>query len=197
MTKLILIALAAAGAGAFAYSRNQSQHKEHLVTAPNTPASASPLQRAGALDPDVPSLDPDKTDWSKVDWRSRLSPEQFHVMRQAGTERAFTGEYWNTFNEGQYNCRGCGLALFKSDAKFDAHCGWPSFDEAINKDAVVEIEDHSAGMHRVEVRCRRCNAHLGHIFDDGPTATGMRYCMNSASIKFQPQDAEKPEAPAK
>ena len=114
-------------------------------------------------------------------------------MRMADTERAFTGEYWDFFENGAYKCRGCGLPLFESDTKFDAHCGWPSFDKAVNDKAVVEIEDNTHGMHRVEVRCRRCGAHLGHVFDDGPTDTGLRYCMNSASIKFVPAENEKTE----
>jgi peptide-methionine (R)-S-oxide reductase len=204
MTKLVLIALATVGVGAFAYSRNHSSDKEQIVTTRDTTSAASPQQptAAAAASPNAPGVDPEKANWSNVDWSQRLTPQQFHIMRQAGTERAFTGEYWDFFKDGQYNCRGCGLPLFKSDAKFDSHCGWPSFDEAINKDAVVEIEDNSGGMHRIEVRCRRCNAHLGHIFDDGPTATGMRYCMNSASIHFEPKpDAttpgEKSKEPAK
>ena len=104
------------------------------------------------------------------------------------------------FDAGKYNCSNCGLPLFESTTKFDAHCGWPSFDQTIDKKAVVEIEDNTHGMHRVEVRCRRCNAHLGHVFDDGPTKTGLRYCMNSASLDFVPEkDAltkRKPEPPA-
>jgi peptide-methionine (R)-S-oxide reductase len=202
MTRLTIIIAAILAIGAFAYSTNHAEEQESAVTPDKQTASAStsasPLQRAGAsssaVDPDAPGVDPEKIDWSKVDWKSRLSSEEFNIMRLAGTERAFTGEYWDFFEKGAYKCRGCGLDLFESDAKFDSHCGWPSFDKSVAKDAIVEIEDNSHGMRRVEVRCRRCDAHLGHIFDDGPTETGMRYCINSPSIKFVPA---KEEAAAK
>ena len=141
----------------------------------------------------------EKVDWSKVDWKKRLTPEQYAVTRQAGTERAFTGEYWNLFQPGQYRCSNCGLPLFDGESKFDSHCGWPSFDKALAKDSVTEHADNAHGMVRTEVRCRRCGAHLGHIFDDGPTKTGMRYCMNSVSLKFMPteeQDAAKSDKKA-
>jgi methionine-S-sulfoxide reductase/methionine-R-sulfoxide reductase len=144
-----------------------------------------------AADPDAPGVDPEKVDWSKVDWRKRLSREEFNIMRLAGTERAFTGEYWDFFEKGAYKCRGCGLELFESDSKFDSECGWPSFDRSAAENAIVEIEDNTLGMSRIEVRCRRCDAHLGHIFNDGPTETGMRYCINSPSIKFVPDEGEE------
>jgi peptide-methionine (R)-S-oxide reductase len=205
MTRLTITIAAILALGALAYSTNHAEEQEPAVTPDNksttiasTPSPASPLQRAGApagaIDPDAPGVDPEKIDWSKVDWKSRLSREEFDIMRLAGTERAFSGEYWDFFEKGAYKCRGCGLDLFESDAKFDSHCGWPSFDRGVAKDAIVEIEDNTHGMRRVEVRCRRCDAHLGHIFDDGPTATGMRYCINSPSIKFVPA---KEEAAAK
>ena len=130
--------------------------------------------------------DPDKIDWKTVPWKKLLTPEQYDVTRRAGTERPGTGKYWNLFEDGEYQCSNCGLPLFESTSKFDAHCGWPSFDQAIAKDSVVEHADNSAGMRRIEVRCRRCDAHLGHVFDDGPTQTGLRYCMNSASLNFIP-----------
>jgi peptide-methionine (R)-S-oxide reductase len=188
MTKVIILAVAALALGAFAYSRS---NQDLAMNAPSQPEKSS-TSTAAAVDPDAPGVDPETIDWSKVDWKERLSPKEYAIMRQADTERAFTGEYWNFDEQGAYNCRGCGLPLFKSDAKFDAGCGWPSFDKTVSDKAVVEIEDNSYGMRRIEVRCRRCNAHLGHVFDDGPTETGLRYCMNSASIKFVPAEQEEP-----
>lgn len=118
--------------------------------------------------------------------KSLLTPVQYEVTQNAGTERPFTGEYWNVFDDGRYDCIVCGTHLFTSDTKFDAHCGWPSFYQAIDDSRVSFIEDRSHGMIRVEVRCTTCGAHLGHVFPDGPAPTGDRYCMNSASLKFAP-----------
>ena len=118
---------------------------------------------------------------------SHLNPEEFHILREAGTERAWSGEYNKHYSDGIYNCRGCGQPLFSSDTKFDSGSGWPSFDQAL-KDAVIEKEDSSYGMTRVEVQCSRCKSHLGHVFPDGPrNTTGQRYCMNSLSLKFEDQ----------
>ncbi|HZQ21985.1 MAG TPA: peptide-methionine (R)-S-oxide reductase MsrB [Terriglobales bacterium] len=125
---------------------------------------------------------------SDEQWRKDLSPEQYHVTREAGTERAFTGEYWNTKDSGTYLCRCCGEPLFSSETKFDSGTGWPSFYEPVRRENVEEHTDRSYGMTRVEARCARCGAHLGHVFEDGPKPTGLRYCMNSASLKLQKEN---------
>ena len=123
-------------------------------------------------------------------WREELSPEEYHVLRQAGTERPFTGEYTDTKTEGVYSCRACGAELFRSDTKFESHCGWPSFFAPLAEDRVEYIEDNSLGMRRVEVRCGRCGSHLGHVFEgEGyPTPTDQRYCINSISLTLQPKE---------
>lgn len=127
----------------------------------------------------------DKITKSDAEWKKLLTPKQFRILRDKGTERAFTGEYWDNKLKGMYHCAACQLALFDSGTKFRSGTGWPSFYQAVNKHHVTEYKDFTHGMRRVEVTCGRCDGHLGHVFDDGPAPTGLRYCINSESLIFE------------
>ena len=132
---------------------------------------------------------PAKVIKTEAEWREALTPEQFHVTREAGTERPFTGPYWDDHRAGLYRCVSCGAPLFRSETKFDSGTGWPSFYAPVDRGAVDEERDTSHGMIRTEVRCQSCEAHLGHVFEDGPQPTGLRYCMNGTALKLDEDDA--------
>jgi peptide-methionine (R)-S-oxide reductase len=213
MTKLIVAVLVLAALGAVAYSETQGEKeaakpaKPDAATSPKPKASKSTSNSndglaasaaSGAKSKAKPAVqDAEKTDWAKIDWRKRLTPLQYHITREAGTEYPFKNEYWDHFEDGEYRCVSCGLPLFESTSKFEAHCGWPSFDRTLTKDAVTKHIDRKMLRPRIEIRCRRCGAHLGHVFDDGPTETGQRYCMNSAAMKFVPAKGAVKQDPAK
>ena len=135
----------------------------------------------------MPETPQDQLPQNDAEWRERLTPTQYEVTRRAGTEPAFTGEYWDCHDDGTYVCVCCESPLFSSETKFDSGTGWPSFFRALTDDAVEEQVDQSHGMTRTEARCRKCGAHLGHVFPDGPRPTGLRYCMNSASLRLDPE----------
>jgi len=136
-------------------------------------------------------MDTEKIVKTEEQWKKELTTEQYHILREKGTEAPYTGEYTDNMRKGKYVCAACGNELFTSEMKFKSHCGWPSFDNELGGDRVIKKPDNSFGMIRTEILCARCGGHLGHIFDDGPTATGNRYCVNSLSIKFIPEDKEK------
>ena len=131
----------------------------------------------------------EKTDipTTESEWKSKLSPEKYHILREGGTERAFTGQYWDTKTKGVYKCAGCGQELFSSDTKYESGTGWPSFFEPMDPEKVETLPDNSYGMIRTEIRCANCGSHLGYVFPDGPQPTGLRYCVNSASLDLDPE----------
>ncbi|MBE0535245.1 MAG: peptide-methionine (R)-S-oxide reductase MsrB [Phycisphaerae bacterium] len=134
---------------------------------------------------------PEKIRKSDSEWRKELTPEQYRILRQKGTERAFTGEYDEFFEDGKYLCAACGNELFGSDAKYNSGCGWPAFSQPAEQDGVAYSKDTTHGMTRIEVTCSRCGGHLGHVFNDGPQPTGQRYCINSAALNFKKQEKKE------
>jgi peptide-methionine (R)-S-oxide reductase len=136
----------------------------------------------------IVSDQPEKVVKTDAQWQAMLTPEEYAVTRQAGTERPFTGVYWDEERPGTYLCKCCDAPLFDAQTKFDAGCGWPSFYAPLASEALINREDHSLGMRRIEVLCARCDAHLGHVFPDGPAPTGLRYCMNSVSLILEPEE---------
>lgn len=148
--------------------------------------AAAPFAHADGAAGAQPRPRTDRVTRSEAEWRRLLTPKQYEVLRREGTERAFSGAYWNEHRPGRYRCAGCGLELFESSHKFDSGTGWPSFWRPAGTDRVHEQADHSLGMRRVEVECARCGGHLGHVFDDGPRPTGLRYCINSVALEFVP-----------
>jgi peptide-methionine (R)-S-oxide reductase len=169
-----------------------SSFAQPIPNAPPATPITPPTPAKTLTDEPTTQKTPMKTRVSKTEpeWKETLTPEQFYILRRKGTERAFTGIYWNHHEEGTYRCAGCDSKLFESTSKFDSGCGWPSYDRPIAEDVIEKTPDNSLGMRRIEVLCSRCGGHLGHVFNDGPTETRLRYCINSAALKFE----KKPDA---
>jgi peptide-methionine (R)-S-oxide reductase len=186
MKAMILTALAIATAATLMGGCARTQAKDPASQATQkTPAMrASAVKASAKIRPDAPPVG-QTLSLPDAEWRKKLNDIEYRVLRRQGTERAFTGDLWNHKGDGVYTCAGCGAPLFDSDTKFKSGTGWPSFYTPIQEGRVSEHKDHSHGMTRVEVRCSRCNGHLGHVFDDGPRPTGLRYCINSAALDFE------------
>ncbi len=160
----------------------------HETASPDTPPHAAPHA--------APPGTPHTAALTEEEWARRLTPEEFQVLRRAGTERPYTGEYWDSHVQGVYACRACGAELFRSDEKFDSHCGWPSFFAPLAEDRVEYIKDETLGMQRIEVRCAGCGSHMGHVFqgEGYGTPTDLRYCINSISLRLSPSDVPSADA---
>ena len=174
--KVILYGVIALLMSVSACAQNSKQTTAQAGTEPVPTQKVKELNQAGG---------PGKINKSRAEWKAILTPEQYYVLREKGTERAFSGKYNNNKEHGIYKCAACGLELFSSETKFDSGTGWPSFYKPLNNTNVKEMQDVSAGMIRTEVLCNRCGGHLGHVFDDGPKPTGLRYCLNSVSLAFE------------